>query len=105
MRSIAAFVLCLPLIASAQEAAVPDDVPRAKAAIQKALDADPNNAQLWIHMGFIDHKLGDLDGAQAAFEKVVSLRATETSAHYMLALIYEKKNLTDKAVASWKACL
>ncbi len=94
-----------PAAALEQDEARLERLRRARDAMQAAADLDPENSQLWLHLGFIQHKLGNLDGAQRSFEKVVELDETESAAHYMLALIYEKKGLTDKAIASWNACL
>ena len=78
---------------------------RARRAIKTAAKQDPENSQLWLHLGLLDHKLGDLEAAQKSFEKVVALGPSESAAHYMLALIYEKKDLIQKAISSWGACL
>lgn len=122
MRSLFAVFLLLSLTTAAQEsversaadpeafhkptdAARIERLKRARGAMKKNVEADPENFQLWLHLGFIEHKLGDLEAAQAAFEKVVSLEPSETAAHYMLALIYEKKGQNDKAIAAWQACV
>jgi Tfp pilus assembly protein PilF len=82
-----------------------DELRRARAALEKDLQADPKNDSLWLHLAFIEHKMGDFDAAEGSFSKVVELNPQESAAHYMLALIYEKKGQKDKAAAAWKQCV
>lgn len=81
------------------------EVLRAKTVLEEAIKKDPENSELWLHLGFVFKKLGDVDGSQKAFEKSVALNPKNTSAHYMLGLIYEKKKMVEQAIAAWKACL
>lgn len=81
------------------------EVLRAKAVLEAAIQKDPENSELWLHLGFVFKKLGDVDAAQAAFENSVRLNPKNAGAHYMLGLIYEKKKRTEQAIAAWKACL
>lgn len=99
-------ILASVLAAGAGRAAEePGDLQRARAVLEAAVAADPANAELWLHLGFVDHKLHDLDAAERAFSKSASLAPERADAHYMLALIYEKKGERDRAVAAWQECL
>jgi cytochrome c-type biogenesis protein CcmH/NrfG len=78
---------------------------RAVSALEEDLKTDPNNAELWLHLGFAYRKLGKIDQAQNAFEKVSSLNPNEKDAFFMLGLIYESKNQKDAAEKAWKSYL
>jgi cytochrome c-type biogenesis protein CcmH/NrfG len=78
---------------------------RAKTAIEEAIKKDPANSELWLHLGFIEKKLGNVEASQTAFEKCVSLNPKNADAYYMLGLIYEKKKMKDQAIGAWKSCL
>jgi len=82
--------------------AAPDDKARATAALEQDVKADPNNPQLWLHLGYAYRNDGQLDLAQSAFQKVINLDSRNAGALYMLALIYEKKHQTSDALAAWK---
>src|SRR5262249_49559190 len=102
--------LPLLLALTAQTPALAGDPPReeslrVKASLEQSLKNDPNNSELWTHLGFTEHKLSDVDGAQAAFEKAVALNPRNADALYMLGLIYEKKKMTAEALKTWNALL
>ena len=87
------------------DAAAPDDKERAAAALEQDVKADPNNAELWQHLGYAYRKEGQVDKAQNAFEKVVTLNPRSDNALYMLGLIYEKKRQTQDALRIWRQYL
>ena len=74
-------------------------------ALNGAIKQDPANVELYIRLGFTYAKLEKADEAQTAFENAVRLDPKRAIAHYMIGLIYEKKGLKEKAIASWTACL
>ena len=60
----------------------------------------PHQAQVFLHAArFFTRALGDLDGAQAALERVLSLVPTHTEAFDQLKHILEDKNDQEKLVA------
>jgi protein O-GlcNAc transferase len=75
---------------------------RAAAALEEAIKKDPNNAELWVHLGFAYRKQGQIDPSQSAFEKARALDPRVKEALYMLGLIYEKKGRTQEAEQAWK---
>ena len=75
---------------------------RAAAAIEQDLKTDPSNAELWLHLGFSYRKMGKIDQARQAFEKVTALNPHETDSYYMLGLIYESQHNTAAAQKAWK---
>ena len=78
---------------------------RATAALEQDLKTDPNNAELWLHLGFAYRKMGRIDQARNAFEKASSLNPKEKDALFMLGLIYESKGQTDAAQKAWTSYL
>lgn len=78
---------------------------RAAATLEQDVKSDPQNAELWLHLGFAYRKLDQLDRAQGAFEKASSLAPQNQEALYMLGLIYEKEKRTGDALRVWKQYL
>jgi cytochrome c-type biogenesis protein CcmH/NrfG len=94
-------VICSLWPARKAASATAEDKERAVTALQQATKADPNNSELWLHLGFAYRKTGDVDQAQSAFEKAHSLDPHNPDAMYMLGLIYEKKHQTAEAKKIW----
>lgn len=83
----------------------PAELARTATELEQALILQPANVELHIKLGFTYTRLGKADEAQRSFETVARLDPKKAIAHYMLGLIYEKKGLKAKAIASWQACL
>ncbi|MDA8242583.1 MAG: tetratricopeptide repeat protein [Elusimicrobia bacterium] len=83
----------------------PAELQRTAAELEQALILKPAEVDLYVKLGFAYTRLGRADDAQRAFESAARLDPQRAIAHYMLGLIYEKKGLKDKAIASWKSCL
>ncbi|OGR44552.1 MAG: hypothetical protein A2X35_00370 [Elusimicrobia bacterium GWA2_61_42] len=83
----------------------PEELTRTAASLEEAVRLKPADVDLQVKLGFTYTRLGKADEAQKAFESAAALDPKKAIAHYMLGLIYEKKELKDKAVAAWKACL
>ncbi len=49
------------------------DTDKAMAAYREAVDLDPENALGWNQLGYLLNRTGDLDGAERAFGRVLSL--------------------------------
>ena len=94
------FMVASPSGNASDSTAAPKE--RAVAALEQDLKTDPNNSELWLHLGFAYRKMGNMDQAQAAFEKASSLNPREPDAFYMLGLIYESKHQTQAAEKAWK---
>ena len=80
-----------------------DQEERATTALLQAVKSDPNNAELWTHLGFAYRKTGQLDQAVDAFNKAATLNPRSTDALYMLGIIYESRHQTQDALRAWKA--
>jgi cytochrome c-type biogenesis protein CcmH/NrfG len=95
-------LLLAPQTRAAETGPIHDQKERATAALEQTVKADPNNSELWLHLGFAHRKLGEIDQAQKAFEKAAFLNPKEEDAFYMLGLIYESKHQNPKALNAWK---
>ena len=82
-----------------------EELKKDAADLEEAVKKQPDNAELYIKLGFTYTRLEKADDAQRAFENAARLAPAKAITHYMLGLIYEKKGLKDKAIASWTACL
>jgi cytochrome c-type biogenesis protein CcmH/NrfG len=92
-------------IASTGRAADAADKERAVSALEQDIKTDPNNPELWLHLGYAYRKTGQLGQAQKAFEKTAAMDPRNRDALYMLGLIYEKKNQPQDALRIWNAYL
>ncbi len=102
---LAAFLAFAVPARAANPASSTADRARAASALEDDLKTDPNNAELWLHLGFAYRKLDKIDKAQSAFEKVIALSPNNKDASFMLGLIYESKNMKPEAVKAWKSYL
>ncbi|MDT8286698.1 MAG: tetratricopeptide repeat protein [Elusimicrobiales bacterium] len=109
--SLFAVIFLIPMLAAAVGGRQPVS-PEAAAqlrkeavALRQQAAADPRNADILVKLGFVYARLKRPDDARRAFESAVALDPARAEAHYMLGLIYEKKGMKDKALASWRACL
>jgi cytochrome c-type biogenesis protein CcmH/NrfG len=103
--SIALLAMPAPGPSKAQGPRSHEEALRVRIDLEQSLKSDPGNSELWMHLGFTNHDLEDVDGAQRAFEKSAVLNPRNADALYMLGLIYEKKKMTSEALKSWKAFL
>lgn len=71
----------------------------------KAYQAQPKQAWLFVKIGRLYSQINDAEKAQLAFEKAIEIDPKNDEAHFMLALIFEKKKMDDKALYHWKLCL
>ncbi len=103
---LGALLMGFPALAhAADSASVGAQQERAVSALEQDLKTDPNNAELWLHLGFAYRKLNKIDQAQSAFEKVIALAPNNKDASFMLGLIYESKNMKPEAEKAWKSYL
>jgi len=61
--------------------------------------------QKYLKIGHLYTQRNDVDNAQIAFEKVISLDNTNDKAYFMLGLIYEKKKMYSQAIDAWQKCI
>jgi len=103
---ILSLMAALPLFLFSPSARAADpQQERAAAALEQDIKTDPNNAELWLHLGFAYKKMGKIDQARQAFEKVTALNPHESDSFYMLGLIYESQHNSTAAQKAWKEYL
>ena len=73
------------------------DYDGAVASLERAVAADPALADAWEALGVLHDKLGHVDAAIAATEKLVALKPDEVMAHTNLSRFYMKKGMKEKA--------
>ena len=61
------------------------------ALIDKALEDDPQNADLWFGRGRVFYKIGDIDECIKSFHKVVEIKPDLFEGNYFLAIFYMSK--------------
>jgi len=80
------------------------------AAFEKALEIDPENVSGHLGRGMVRFFVpkafgGDLDGAIADFEFVLSKETSNVQAHFFIGLAYNRKGLKDEAIAHFEKVL
>lgn len=78
---------------------------QAAQALEQAVKTAPNNAELWVHLGFAYRKTNDMAKSKDAFEKAISIDPKNQDALFMLGLIYENNKQTADALRVWKQFL
>ncbi len=69
--------------------------------LQLATTLETNNAEMALALGLVASRLGRYDAAQRALERSVELDANSIGSYFQLALIYEHKQMTDRALDCW----
>ena len=77
----------------------------ARAMIQKAVDADPQNGAYLDSLGWVYFKLGQYALAEQYLLKAVQRLKTDPTVHDHLGSIYEKEGKLGLAVAQWERSL
>ena len=70
--------------------------------LQLAAVLGPNDARVASALGIVACRVGRVDEAQRALERAITLEPNSIASYYELALIYEKKNLKDRALDAWQ---
>ena len=91
--------------------AVLDDTEKALKAYRRATELDPDNTAGWNELGFLLHRIGELNEAESAYRRVEGLVKTAND-HCVLAatygnlgIVYKTRGELDKAVAMYKKSL
>src|SRR5882762_1147869 len=113
MRRFTFFLLLIPLfccrasdsaktsgqVAAIQNLLADERLSEAQSLLIQALAAQPGDAALWNLRGIIDAKLGNVAGAEEAFEKAVRLAPQLMSAWLNLGRLYQLNSGRHEAVA------
>ena len=67
-------------------------------AFETVIQKEPNDATSWFYLASMYDEVNNIEKAESAYKKVISLRAEYTLAHKNLAVMYIKHNLIDKAL-------
>lgn len=109
MKPTTISALALLFFLSAAAPAVP---PQEKAALLAARDKvlegvvkDPKNLVQWKRLANIQRQLGDENGTEEALGKALELAPQDAGVHFMLGLLYEKREEWARASAAFRACL
>ncbi len=107
MKYFAIVVFFAVIFAYAQKDIPLAEIARVKAEIE-SLNKQPDkpgSVEKYIKIGKLYSQINDADNAQASFEKALSIDPKNETAHFMLALIFEKKKMIEKAIYHWQRCL
>jgi tetratricopeptide (TPR) repeat protein len=69
--------------------------------LQLAANLEPENPQMALALGIVASRLGRYDEAVRALEHSIAIDANSTASYFELALLYENKNLSDRALECW----
>lgn len=75
------------------------------AVIYAALQADPNNDQLYNSLGCIYYRRGQINEALETFAKAIRLGPNNWEAHYNLGNCYIKREMPEQAITHYQAAL
>ena len=81
------------------------DLKAARAAFEKATDADSGNPDSWVNLGRVAVQEGDMDRAGTVLSKALSLSPSLARAHFFYAKVLRSEGRYDEAAASLRAVL
>lgn len=70
-----------------------------------AVGIDRKDPLLWLNLGTLQRKLGDVNKAASSFARALSLDATNANAHYNLAAVLDEMGKYDEAVEEYRLAL
>ena len=68
-----------------------DKTAEAKAELQKAIDAEPKNPDLYFNLGYLNEELGDQQAAIDAYKKALEVDPTHKNSAFNLAVLHYNK--------------
>jgi tetratricopeptide (TPR) repeat protein len=77
----------------------------AKTFYSKALQINPQHQETYVNLGMIAELEGNFAEAQQNYLKAASLNGSSAYAHYCLAMLYERMDLFDEAIAAYDDAL
>ena len=73
--------------------------------LERLVIADAANAEAWYLLAAVNHRLGSLDAAVAAYERVTALDARRGEAHYFLGNLHGQRGEHERAAACYRRAL
>lgn len=74
----------------------------AMAAFNQSIAANPNSANSYANLGFVQFDTGQTDKAFASFQQALKLNTNNSLAHFGIALIYKMRGDSIAATTHWK---
>lgn len=81
------------------------DYPKAILYLQKAIDLNPKNHQIWYYLGLSYWKLKLLDKCLSCYQKAAALAPEESAYHLNLGMILRELNRKDQATGCYETLL
>src|SRR5262245_59854811 len=69
---------------------------------RQLLDARPDDAEAWNHLGLLIDESGDSDAAMECWRKAIALRPDFAEPHNNLGLVLDRLGDSGGAIAAWK---
>jgi tetratricopeptide (TPR) repeat protein len=69
--------------------------------LQLAFALNQDDVQMAVALGVVACRLGRLDVAQRVLERSIAVDSNSVASYFQLALIYEKKGVSDRALDAW----
>lgn len=73
--------------------------------LQLAAALQPQESTIWLALGVVALRLGRDTVAQRALEQSITVDAHSVASYHLLALLYEKQKVIDRALDSWNRFL
>lgn len=109
MKPTTISALALVILLASGGSANPDPQKAALiAARDKAVEAtvkEPKSLAHWKRLANLQRQLGDEKGTEEALNKALELDPKDAGVHFMLGLLYEKREEWARASAAFRACL
>jgi tetratricopeptide (TPR) repeat protein len=78
---------------------------RALARVQPFVDANPNNAQAHLILGFVQNALKNTSAAQAEFERAIQIDPKNVLCYLQLGGVYRQQNQADAAIVQYQKAI
>jgi len=78
---------------------------QAKKYLEQARDSDPNNAEYWTYVGWVNNATGNQGLAESALEKALELDKNSGDAHWQRAVLAQKQGASKDCISDAKKAL
>lgn len=70
-----------------------------------AVRIEPDDPVLWVNLGTLHRKLGELSAAQSAYARALAIHPNYALAHYNIGAILDQRDKYEQAIESYKTAL